>query len=287
MDQLKRKCSYLIGLITVAIVAAIPAGCGKKEEAPTKAEQQKPAVAPDMIEYTLSDGTKVEVDANKFGVKYLPNGDIFSYEYSEDVRNLVDSMGQPIEQPVYKHELLMETKENIDNLIKFFFPKTPHIANRRKRGNEDMYVRLVSTRDMDAIRELDEPYIVIDMRVVYPRAPQRAADERSRVTATVDNTAMLMSLDDQIAALRSNLDRLRRRLEQDDVQIPERRTLNVQISMLERQLDSLTEKREDIAATEPQKTENEQVSAPVVAQGDKKVKIKIVSFNKREGQPNQ
>ncbi|MDX9701969.1 MAG: hypothetical protein RBU23_02885 [Candidatus Auribacterota bacterium] len=274
---MKITTAYLIKFVVILNIAVALCGCGKKEEKPAP-EKAKTPKTPDMIEYKLTDGKTIKVDANLFGVKYLPTGSIFSYTYISDVRHLVDKMGTPFVQPVYKHELLMETREDIDSLIKFFFPKTPHVANRRKRGLEDMYVRLVSTRDMDSIRTLDEPYVVIDMRVVYPPRQQTS---RSQPEDRMANTGVTASLDDQISALRNNLERLNSRIAQDDVEIPERRRLQIQISMLEKQLSSLTEKRDALTATPDTSAQDTATVAPA-DNPDKKVKIKIVSFNIRE-----
>ena len=275
---MKNLTSYLFKLTLFLSMTLALAGCGKKEEAPD--DQRKAPKPPDMIEYKLTDGSTVKVDANKFGVKYMPTGEIFSYTYTQDERHLVDKLGKPFIQPVYKHELQMETPESIDKLITFFFPKTPNIATRRKRGTEDVYVRLVSTRDMDTIRTLDEPYVVIDMRVVYPKRPKRET-----VTQERSDSPLTASLDDQISALRNNLSRLNDRMTAEDLKIPERRRIQTQISMLEDQVAQLNKKRDSIL---PDNTtdQQDQTTREDIEKG-KKVKIKIVSFNIRTEDKNK
>ena len=279
--MLKTLTAYMFKLIIFLSITLALAGCGKKEEAPAEVSK-KPSKQPDMIEYKLTDGSTVIVDANLFGVKYLPNGNVFSYSYTSDERHLIDKLGKPFIQPVYKHELLMETTESIDNLITFFFPKTSHIATRRKQGMQDMYVRLVSTRDMDIIRSLDEPYVVIDMRVVFPQRPKIDRTQQQRPATSV----VTASLDDQISALRNNLARLNDRMTQDDIQIPERRRLEIQISMLDKQLIDLNTKRDSILSSNDEAVQESNTDLSAV-KSDKKVKIKIVSFNLRTEDKNK
>ncbi len=275
---MKNLTAYFFKLTLLLSMTLALAGCGKKEEASDA--QKKAPKPPDMIEYTLSDGSTVKVDANKLGVKYLPTGEIFSYSYTPDERHLVDKLGKPFIQPVYKHELQMETPESIDKLITFFFPKTPNIATRRKRGMEDVYVRLVSTRDMDSIRALDDPYVVIDMRVVYPKR-----EKRETVTQERPDSTLTASIDDQISALRNNLARLNDRMTAEDLQIPERRRMQIQIAMLEDQLTELNKKRDSILSKNTTEQPNQVISETI--EKGKKVKIKIVSFNIRTEDKNK
>lgn len=258
-------------LISALCVLLSINGCGKKETSGKKSEE------PEYITLSLKDGKKISVDATKFGMKNLPSGDIISYTYGPDTRHIIDDTGAPITQPVYKHELLMETHESIDNLITFFFPSAPYVINRRKLGPLDNYARIVSTKDTIKVRDLNEPYIVIDMRLVYPPVKKPVAAIQPHGELSPIQPVALSSEEDQISALKSRLQMLNDQYGLATVSIPEKRRIRGEIEMLEMELAKLTRevadsKKRAETAVKTEKKDTQANETPVV-------KIKIVSYN--------
>ncbi|MEW6534519.1 MAG: hypothetical protein AB1454_02725 [Candidatus Auribacterota bacterium] len=266
------SCSLLLVMLTTSILM----GCGRKEEKPGT---QKTTKDVEYFSVQLQDGSTIQIDANAFGLKELPAGGVVAYDHASDERHLIDDRGEPLKQPVYRHQLLMESQDSIDNLITYFFPVTPHVVNRRKRGGVDSYVRLVSTKDVKSIRELDKPYIVIDMRMVYPEQesepektePMPGADEQVGQGATAES--------DQISALKSRLDMLNKQLSMDTISIPERRRIRGEVTMLQEELVNLEKRVNAITKIDNNVADTEKkggsTSVPIV-------KIKIISYNLRE-----
>lgn len=261
-------------LYTVLGIALITTGCGKKEDSSgtnQAAEEKK------ILTITLENGERVDIDANTFGVGKLPEASFIAYEYEEDERHLVDPMGQPFVQDVYRHQLLAETFMPIEELITLFFPYAPHIINRRKVNVYDSYVRLVSTKDAKTMRELDSPYIIIDMRLVFPPAEKK--EPASEVIPPVEQSIVPGSEQDQCMALKNQLEGLQKQFDSGKLSIPERRRVEGQILMLKQAIDDLETRINQ--STRPAATAKTVDNAVLVEKKRPKVKLKIVSFNKR------
>ncbi len=250
--------------LSVLISSVFLSGCGEKKEA------EKPKVKqPEIITLTLKDGKKIKIDANQFGISEFPAGDILSYEVVEDTRHLIDEKGNPIQQPVYRQELVMESKEAMESLIKFFYLKTPFIVNRRKQAGIDLYVRLVSTKDNAKIQALDVPYTVIDMIVMYPQSIGETSQEP---------VSTVTPIEDQISAVKSQIEMLKQSLDQGNLSIPERRTYEGQIVMLENELTKLNTIKDSQKKPD---SDNETKEKPIKPAQFEKIKIKIISYMKR------
>lgn len=274
----RRMFLYRIILTTfcaIMVMAIFIAGCGRKDE--NKETEKKTEQTTDYFSVTLADGSTIQIDANAFGIRDLPAGDVISYEYKEDERHLMDDRGEPYIQKVYRHQLLMEAPTTIDNLTTFFFEKTPHVITRRKFGNIDRYIRLVSTKDSRKIRELSEPYIVIDMNLVYP--DDSSSTPKVTEALAVNSGTGISSREDQISALKAKLTDIEKQLKlgADTVSIPERRALRGEMTMLKQELAALEKKAESSQKkrTASQMTKEQTIKEAVV-------KIKIISYNSRQ-----
>lgn len=252
-------------LLSVLVCAVFLSGCGEKKEREKAKEKHAEIVA-----LKLKDGTEIKINATEFGISDFPPGDYISFEKAEDTRHLIDEKGVAFTQPVYRQELIMETDDHMENLIKFFFPKTPYIVNRRKQAGQDVYVRLVSSKDTSKIQALEEPYTVIDMVISYPRAEKEETPPKPLPTVT--------PLQDQISGLRSQIELLKQSLDQGALSIPERRTFEGQIVTLEEELAKLISIRDTQKIPE---SENENAVKPINKVSKPKIKIKILSYMKR------
>ncbi len=266
-------------LITFLLVVSFFLGCGKKEDdSKTVKRVAKPA---DIISVKLKDGTDVKIDTAQFGVKSFPSGDILSYERVADQRRLMDRLGKPLVQNVYKHQMYIETTASVDDLIQFFFQKTPYVVNRRKYGNSDSYARLVSTKDINKVRDLKNPYVIIDLKVVYPK--EKPKEDIHGLNSVVPVVQGVSPEDDKISYLKSRIKQHEDALLSPETTIPERRkihedvsALKVEIADIEDRVEASKQKREDI---EKQK---KSIEAKKVPKKPLYVKIKILTYSYRE-----
>ena len=264
--------------LAVAVSAVLLQGCGKKD----KSDKKKKDVSthtPEYIEVTLANNEKVSIDTVTFGIKNLPAGKVLSYELVPDERHLIDEVGNPIVQKVNKHQMIIESELSIDDLIKFFFPSTPNIVNRRKRGEQDIYARLVSSKDVNAVRSLEKPYIVVDIRLETKTPRRRSLGNTLPVEEQTDVSVPISSWDDQLATLKSRIDILNDIIEKGDISIPERQRIEQELVVLKRQL-SIMEDRKTRSTKISKRTSVDKESTKNES-GKPKVKIKINSYYNR------
>ncbi len=273
MIGVKRNC-FLVALL---LGFSFFFGCGKKEDSQKSVKRvAKPA---DIINVKLKDGTNVKIDAAQFGIKSFPAGDILSYECVPDQRRLMDRLGKPMVQPVYKHLMYMETKASIDSLIQFFFQQTPHLVNRRKYGNSDSYARMVSTKDVNEMRDLKDPYIIIDLKVVYPK--EKPKKRLSDLDGVIRSEQSVSPEQERVSYLKSQIKQYNDSLLSPETTIPERRkiheqvkALNSEISDIEARLDSSKKRRKRI-------DKNNSVDARKKSKRPLYVKVKILTYSYR------
>ena len=250
-----------------------------KDEKSDKNKKNASSQTAKFINITLADNKKVSIDTKTFGMLNLPPGKVLSYKLVADERHLIDELGKPFVQKVNKHEMILESDLSIDDLIKFFFPSTPNIVNRRKRGDKDIYARLVSSKDINVVRSLEKPYIVVDIRLESKTPIHRilknmlSADEQSADSVTIS------SWNDQIDALKSRMDILKDMIEKAKITIQERQNIEDELTVLKRQLSIMEDwksKSKQISARtmDSKKDAEKQPKQP-------KVKIKINSYYKR------
>lgn len=272
------KRNWICVFVTFLLGTSFFLGCGKKEEDSKPVKRiAKPA---DIISVKLKDGTNVKIDTVQFGIKAFPSGDILSYECVADQRRLMDRLGKPMVQAVYKHQMYIETTGSVDSLIQFFFQKTPYVVNRRKYGNSDSYVRLVSTKDINKVRDLEDPYTIIDLKVVYPKVkPKEDIHGLDRVPAVQG----VSPEENKISYLKSKIKQHEDSLLSPETTIPERRkihediaALKVEISDIEDRVESSKQKRKDLDK------EKRSIETKKVPKKPLYVKIKILTYSYRE-----
>ena len=274
--------SFINKLISVALAVVLSAvliqGCGKKEKT-EKVKKEVSTHVPEYIEVTLANNEKVSIDTVTFGIKNLPPGKVLSYELVPDERHLIDELGKPLVQQVNKHQMIIESDLSIDDLIKFFFPSTPTIVNRRKRGEKDIYARLVSSKDVNTVRSLEKPYIVVDIRLETKKPKRGSLKNLYPADIQTADSSPISSWDDQIAALKSRIDILNDMLEKAQITIQERQNAQDELVLLKRQLTIMEDRKlrsakSSARAQGDQQDTNNKPAAP-------KVKIKINSYYKR------